>query len=58
MSDVLQISDDGQLENRFVGAEEALEQGTAGEIVPNERFAARFYEYGQSLTQLSPITAA
>ncbi len=44
------------LENRTVGAEEALELGMVGEIVPDDRFAERFNEYCQSLTQLSPIT--
>ena len=45
------------LENRTVGAEEALRLGLVGEIVPDDRFAARFEEYCQSLTTLSPITA-
>ncbi len=44
------------LENRTVGAKEALELGMVGEIVPDERFAERFHEYCQSLTQLSPMT--
>ena len=45
------------LENRTVGAEEALRLGMVGEIVPDDAFAARFDEYCQSLTNLSPITA-
>ena len=44
------------LENRTVGAEEALSLGMVGEIVPDEQFDARFDEYCQSLTKLSPIT--
>jgi 2-(1,2-epoxy-1,2-dihydrophenyl)acetyl-CoA isomerase len=45
------------LENRTVGAEEALRLGMVGEVVPDERFAERFAAYCQSLTRLSPITA-
>ncbi len=45
------------LENRTVGAEEALELGMVGEVVPADTFAERFDEYCQSLTKLSPITA-
>ena len=45
------------LENRTVGAEEALRLGMVGEIVPDDRFQERFEEYCQSLTNLSPITA-
>lgn len=45
------------LENRTVGAEEALRLGMVGEVVPDDRFQARFEEYCQSLTKLSPITA-
>ena len=45
------------LENRTVGAEEALKLGMVGEIVPQESFGERFDEYCQSLTELSPITA-
>ena len=44
------------LENRTVGADEALALGMVGEVVPDERFPSRFEEYCQSLTQLSPIT--
>ena len=45
------------LENRTVGAEEALRLGMVGEVVPDDRFQERFEEYCQSLTNLSPITA-
>ena len=45
------------LENRTVGAEEALRLGMVGEVVPDERFQTRFEEYCQSLTNISPITA-
>ena len=45
------------LENRTVGAEEALRLGMVGEVVPDDRFQERFDEYCQSLTNLSPITA-
>ncbi len=44
------------LENRTVGAEEALKLGIVGEIVPDDAFGERFDEYCQSLTKLSPIT--
>ena len=45
------------LENRTVGAEEALRLGFVGEVVPDDRFQKRFEEYCQSLTSISPITA-
>ena len=45
------------LENRTVGAEEALRLGFVGEVVPDDRFQERFEEYCQSLTSISPITA-
>ena len=45
------------LENRTVGAEEALKLGLVGEVVPDETFGERFDEYCQSLTHISPITA-
>jgi 2-(1,2-epoxy-1,2-dihydrophenyl)acetyl-CoA isomerase len=45
------------LENRTVGAEEALQLGIVGEVVPDDRFASHFEEYCQSLTNLSPITS-
>ncbi|MBT5773757.1 MAG: hypothetical protein HOH95_05195 [Dehalococcoidia bacterium] len=44
------------LENRTVGAEEALRLGMVGEVVPDDRFEARFMEYLESLTKVSPIT--
>jgi enoyl-CoA hydratase/carnithine racemase len=45
------------LENRTVGAEEALRLGMVSEVVPDDRFQERFEEYCQSLTDLSPVTA-
>jgi enoyl-CoA hydratase/carnithine racemase len=45
------------LENRTVMGEEARDLGMVGEVVPDADFAARFDEYCQSLTNLSPITA-
>ncbi len=45
------------LENRTVGAEEALKLGIVGEVVPDDTFGERYDEYCQSLTSLSPITA-
>ncbi|MCB9483480.1 MAG: enoyl-CoA hydratase/isomerase family protein [Dehalococcoidia bacterium] len=45
------------LENRTVMAEEAHALGMVGEVVDDDRFAARFDEYCDSLTKLSPITA-
>ncbi len=45
------------LENRTVGAAEALKLGLVGEVVPDETFGERFDEYCQSLTKISPITA-
>ena len=45
------------LENRTVGAEEALRLGMVGEVAPDDRFQERFEEYCRSLTNLSPITA-
>ncbi len=45
------------LENRTIGAEEALKLGIVGEVVPDDTFGERFDEYCQSLTSLSPITA-
>ena len=45
------------LENRTVGAEEALKLGMVGEVVLHDSFNERFDEYCQSLTELSPITA-
>lgn len=45
------------LENRTVEAEEALQLGMVSEIVDSDVFDARFAEYLDSLTKLSPITA-
>lgn len=45
------------LENRTVEGDEALALGLVGEVVDDEDFDARFHEYCQSLTRLSPITA-
>jgi 2-(1,2-epoxy-1,2-dihydrophenyl)acetyl-CoA isomerase len=45
------------LENRTVGAAEALQLGLVGEVVPDDTFGSRFEQYCQSLTRLSPITA-
>jgi len=45
------------LENRTVMAEEAHHLGMVGEVVEDDQFEARFNEYCDSLTQLSPITA-
>jgi 2-(1,2-epoxy-1,2-dihydrophenyl)acetyl-CoA isomerase len=45
------------LENRTVGADEALKLGLVGEVVADADFDARFDEYCQSLTSISPITA-
>ncbi len=45
------------LENRTVLAPEAKDLGMVGEVVPDAQFAARFDEYCQSLTNISPITA-
>ncbi len=45
------------MENRTVGADEALKLGLVGEVVPDETFGERFDEYCQTLTKLSPITA-
>ena len=44
------------LENRTVFAAEAKELGMISEVVPDDQFEARFHEYLQSLTNLSPIT--
>lgn len=45
------------LENRTVLGHEAKDLGLVGEVVPDEKFEARFDEYCQSLSKLSPITA-
>lgn len=44
------------MESRTVGAEEALRLGMVGEVTPDDRFEARFLEYLESLTKVSPIT--
>jgi 2-(1,2-epoxy-1,2-dihydrophenyl)acetyl-CoA isomerase len=45
------------LENRTVLADEAQALGMVGEVVEDADFEARFNEYCDSLTRLSPITA-
>ncbi|MFN8505936.1 MAG: enoyl-CoA hydratase-related protein [Dehalococcoidia bacterium] len=45
------------LENRTVEGDEALALGLVGEVVDDDQFEARFAEYLDSLTKLSPITA-
>ncbi len=45
------------LENRTVGAEEALRMGLVGEIVEDDAFDARLSEYCAFLAERSPITA-
>lgn len=45
------------LENRTVDAEEALRLGFVGEIVPDDRFHARFAEYCAFLAERSPIAS-
>jgi enoyl-CoA hydratase/carnithine racemase len=45
------------LENRTVLADEAHALGMVGEVVEDADFEARFNEYCDSLTRLSPITA-
>jgi 2-(1,2-epoxy-1,2-dihydrophenyl)acetyl-CoA isomerase len=45
------------LENRTVGADEALRLGLVGEVVPDERFAARLAEYCALLAERSPIAS-
>jgi 2-(1,2-epoxy-1,2-dihydrophenyl)acetyl-CoA isomerase len=45
------------LENRTVEGDEALALGLVGEVVDDDAWEARFREYCQSLTRLSPITA-
>ena len=44
------------LENRTVGADEALALGMVGEVVDDDAFDARLEEYCDLLTQRSPIT--
>ncbi len=43
------------LENRTVGAEEALRLGFVGEVVPDERFPDRLAEYCALLAERSPV---
>lgn len=45
------------LENRTVGADEALNLGMVGEVVEDDAFAARLAEYCALLAERSPITA-
>lgn len=45
------------LENRTVGADEALALGMVGEVVDDERFTERLGEYCALLAERSPITA-
>ena len=45
------------LESRTVEGDEALALGLVGEVVDDDLFEARYREYCQSLTRLSPITA-
>jgi 2-(1,2-epoxy-1,2-dihydrophenyl)acetyl-CoA isomerase len=45
------------LENRTVEGDEALALGLVGEVADDDAFEARYHEYCQSLTKLSPITA-
>ena len=44
------------LENRTVGADEALRLGLVGEVVPDEQFDARLAEYGDLIAERSPVT--
>ena len=44
------------LENRTVQGDEAKALNLVGEVVDDDKFDARFHEYCQSLTKLSPIT--
>lgn len=45
------------LENRTVGAEEALRLGFVGEVVPDDRFDARLAEYCATLAERAPIAS-
>ena len=45
------------LENRTVGADEALALGMVGEVVDDDAFADRLAEYCALLAERSPITA-
>lgn len=44
------------LENRTVGADEALQLGLVGEVVDDDRFADRLVEYCNLIAERSPIT--
>lgn len=44
------------LENRTVTAEEALQLGMIGEVVPDDRFESRFAEYCAFLAERTPIS--
>ncbi len=44
------------IENRTIGAEEALRLGMVGEVVPDDRFESRLSEYCAFLAERSPIT--
>ena len=45
------------LENKTVGADDALALGIVGEVADDEGFAARLEEYCQQLASISPITS-
>ena len=45
------------LENRTMDAEEALRLGVVGEVVPDDRFAARLAEYCGLLAERAPIAS-
>jgi 2-(1,2-epoxy-1,2-dihydrophenyl)acetyl-CoA isomerase len=45
------------LENRAVGAEEALARGFVGEVVDDDRFDARLAEYCALLAEQAPLAA-
>jgi len=45
------------LENKRIDAAEAYELGLIGEVVADDQFQARFSEYCQGLTTISPIAA-
>lgn len=45
------------LESKTVTADEALELGIVGEVVDDDKFAARLAEYCQKLASISPITS-
>ena len=45
------------LENRTVGADEALRLGFVGEVVPDDRFDARLAEYCATLAERAPVAS-